>query len=237
MAFRKFDTLCWEDPWFEALSKDAKLLFIYLWTNNTCNPAGMYRITKDRIQFNCGISIEKHAEELKPKVQWNQKESVVWVKNFFRHQRQNSKFSEAAVKTISQLPCALKAAFYEYNRDLLESDQIPPLPPIRTDTEEEAEADISSTGVEHDTNPPSNGNGIKPEKKLYLESVKLTDDEHGKLVAKYGEPLTNKAIEILNNAIQSKGYKYKSHYHTIIGWPMKEAKEQGGGSRWFKQDS
>ena len=66
MAFRKFDTLCWEDPWFEALSKDAKLLFIYLWTNNTCNPAGMYRITKDRIQFNCGISIEKHAEELKP---------------------------------------------------------------------------------------------------------------------------------------------------------------------------
>jgi len=236
VAFRKFDTLCWEDPWFEALSRDAKLLFIYLWTNNTCNPAGMYRITKDRIQFNCGVSIEKHAEELKPKVLWNPKESIVWVKNFFRHQRQNPKFSEAAVKSISQLPCTLKAAFYEYNREILDTDQIPPLPPINR-TEEEAEEDISSTGVERDTNPPSNGNGIKPEKKLFLESVKLTDGEYLKLIEKHGEPLTTKAIEILNNAIQSKGYKYKSHYHTLIGWPMKEAKEQGGGSKWFKQDS
>lgn len=236
MAFRKFDTLCWEDPWFEALSRDAKLLFIYLWTNNTCNPAGMYRITKDRIQFNCGVSIEKHAEELKPKVLWHSRESIVWVKNFFRHQRQNPKFSEAAVKSISQLPCTLKAAFYEYNHEILDTDQIPPLPPINR-TEEEAEEDISSTVVEPDTNPPSNGNGIKPEKRLYLESVKLTDDEHGKLIQKYGEPLTSKAIEILNNAIQSKGYKYKSHYHTLIGWPMKEAKEQGGGSKWFSQDS
>ena len=90
----------------------------------------MYRITKDRIQFNCGVSIEKHAEELKPKVLWNPKESIVWVKNFFRHQRQNPRFSEAAVKSISQLPCTLKAAFYEYNREILDTDQIPPLPHI-----------------------------------------------------------------------------------------------------------
>ena len=64
--------------------------------------------------------------------------------------------------------------------------------------------------------------------------MKLTDGEYLKLIEKHGEPLTTKAIEILNNAIQSKGYKYKSHYHTLIGWPMKEAKEQGGGSKWFK---
>jgi len=74
----------------------------------------------------------------------------------------------------------------------------------------------------------SNGNGAKPEKRVYLESVNLTDDEHGKLIGKYGEPLTAKAIEILNNAIQSKGYKYKSHYHTLIGWPMKEAMKETG---------
>ena len=196
----------------------------------------MYRITKDRIQFNCGVSIEKHAEELKPKVLWNPKESIVWVKNFFRHQRQNPKFSEAAVKSISQLPCTLKAAFYEYNREILDTDQIPPLPPL-TDTDTEAEEDISSTGVEHDTNHPSNGNGSKPEKKLYLEAVRLTDDEHKKLIEKHGNELTGKAIEILNNYIKSKGKKYASHYHTLIGWPMKEAKQAGGGSKWFNQNS
>jgi len=83
-------------------------------------------------------------------------------------------------------------------------------------------------GKGEDTREPSNGNGIKPEKKLFLESVKLTDGEYLKLIEKHGEPLTTKAIEILNNAIQSKGYKYKSHYHTLIGWPMKEAMKETG---------
>jgi len=92
-------------------------------------------------------------------------------------------------------------------------------------------------GKGEDTREPSNGNGIKPEKKLYLEAVRLTDDEHKKLIEKHGNELTGKAIEILNNYIKSKGKKYASHYHTLIGWPMKEAKQAGGGSKWFNQNS
>jgi uncharacterized protein YdaU (DUF1376 family) len=65
-----------------------------------------------------------------------------------------------------------------------------------------------------------------PEKSLFLDAVLLTENEHQKLISKYGQDKTEKSIEILNNAIMSKGYKYKSHYHTLIGWPMKEA--QGG---------
>jgi hypothetical protein len=92
-------------------------------------------------------------------------------------------------------------------------------------------------GKGEDTREPSNGNGSKPEKKLYLEAVRLTDDEHKKLIEKHGNELTGKAIEILNNYIKSKGKKYASHYHTLIGWPMKEAKQAGGGSKWFNQNS
>jgi uncharacterized protein YdaU (DUF1376 family) len=66
------------------------------------------------------------------------------------------------------------------------------------------------------------------DKVLHLDVVLLTDIEYQKLITKYGKQSTEKAIEILNNAIMSKGYKYKSHYHTIIGWPMKEA--QGGNN-------
>ena len=58
----------------------------------------------------------------------------------------------------------------------------------------------------------------------------LTDAEYKKLIAKYGRDPTAKAIEILNNAIMSKGYKYKSHYHTIIGWPMEQVKSGGNGN-------
>lgn len=67
-----------------------------------------------------------------------------------------------------------------------------------------------------------------PEKSLFLDAVLLTEAENQKLIAKYGQDKTSSAIYILNNAIMSKGYKYKSHYHTLIGWPMKEA--QGGNT-------
>lgn len=67
------------------------------------------------------------------------------------------------------------------------------------------------------------------EKIKHLDSVYLTSREYETLITKYGREPTEKAIEILNNAIMSKGYKYKSHYHTIIGWPMKEV--AGNGSK------
>ena len=70
-------------------------------------------------------------------------------------------------------------------------------------------------------------------KNKYLDVVLLTEIEYQKLVIKYTKDLTDKAIEILNNAIMSKGYKYKSHYHTLIGWPIKDAQgsNNGNGSR------
>jgi len=155
MAFRKFNTGTWQDPWFESLSKDAKLLFVYLWTNETCNPAGMYKITQKRILFDCGIDITKHISELAPKVTWTPADTVIWVKNFFRHQRQNDKFSVAAVKSIECLSPKYRHAFHDYNKEILDKDNIPPLtiPSLtETDTVTEAEADISVYGVGTDTN-------------------------------------------------------------------------------------
>ena len=70
----------------------------------------------------------------------------------------------------------------------------------------------------------------KEEKVKFLDVVMLTNAEYEKLIAKYGRAPTAKAIEILNNAIMSKGYKYKSHYHTLIGWPMEQVKSGGNGN-------
>src|SRR3990172_1881248 len=60
------------------------------------------------------------------------------------------------------------------------------------------------------------------EKGKYLEFVLLTDDEHARLIQKFGEAKTNEFIERLNNGIGSKGYKYKSHYHTILNWDARD---------------
>lgn len=89
--------------------------------------------------------------------------------------------------------------------------------------------DVTLTEIDKKENKKENKNRdiIPPKKIKHLDAVLLTDQEHQKLILKYGNDKTDRAIEILNNAIMSKGYKYKSHYHTLIGWPMNEA---GGGN-------
>lgn len=66
----------------------------------------------------------------------------------------------------------------------------------------------------------------KPSKKHYAEFVLMTQGEYEKLCGQYGEPLVQKGIEILNQYIGSTGKSYKSHYMTMIGWPIKEAIKQ-----------
>ncbi len=66
-----------------------------------------------------------------------------------------------------------------------------------------------------------------PEKKLFLEAVKLSDDQHASLVKRFGEADTQKAIETLNNYKMSSGKKYTSDYHTILNWVMDKVRSGG----------
>ena len=71
---------------------------------------------------------------------------------------------------------------------------------------------------------------IKKEKKekkdKYKDFVKLTKEEHQKLIENFWEITTDERIEKLNSYIWSKGTKYKSHYHTILNWSKKNEKEK-----------
>ena len=58
-------------------------------------------------------------------------------------------------------------------------------------------------------------------KQKHMDFVLLSDDEHSKLIGKFGVTGTAIYIENLNDYIGSKGKKYKSHYHTILSWDRK----------------
>lgn len=64
------------------------------------------------------------------------------------------------------------------------------------------------------------------DKERFLEFVLLTKEEHKKLVAQFGEVMTKELIEILNNGIGAKDYKYKSHYHAIMAWHKRNCLQQ-----------
>lgn len=58
-----------------------------------------------------------------------------------------------------------------------------------------------------------------------FKNVLLTDQEHGKLVENIGEINTHILIEELSTGIASKGYKYKSHYATILNWARRKVSD------------
>ena len=74
-------------------------------------------------------------------------------------------------------------------------------------------------------------------KKKYLDYVFLTNDEHKKLIDKFGLEGAQERIENLNDAIGSKGYKYKSHYHTILSWDRKDNGSKTNNRDYSRQRS
>lgn len=59
----------------------------------------------------------------------------------------------------------------------------------------------------------------KVEKVKLLDSVYMTWEQKDKLIERYGEKMTDKFIEKLDNYICSKGKNYKDHYKTLL-WRM-----------------
>jgi len=69
-----------------------------------------------------------------------------------------------------------------------------------------------------DTSPSKEKKEKKENKYPYAEHVRMTKDEHQKLVEDYGEDATRKLIERLDNWKGSKGKTYKNDYRAILSW-------------------
>jgi hypothetical protein len=65
------------------------------------------------------------------------------------------------------------------------------------------------------------------EKNKYADYVSMTTKEYEKLIEQYGEPMTKRMIEILDNYKGSSGKKYKSDYRTILNWVVERVKKEG----------
>ena len=123
MAERGFQTELWTDPFIQGLSPEAKLLFIYLWTNKHCNQAGLYEISLKTMAFDTGLSIESLPgllSQLEPKVAWYAEQNLVWVKNFLKRQCKSQSFLIAAAKCLLAIKNKnLVEEFIKYNLNLI----------------------------------------------------------------------------------------------------------------------
>ncbi len=84
-----------------------------------------------------------------------------------------------------------------------------------------------STQTKQNKTKQNNKKEIVKKKYGEFQNVHLTDEEYKKLQDKLNSK-TDELIEKLSSGIESKGYKYKSHYATILVWNRRDnAKTQG----------
>ena len=109
---RMISTRTWADPWFEELSSEAKLLWLYLLTNQQTNLIGIYEISIKRISNESGIDLmgcQTHLDGFanRSKIIWNG--SYMVICNFLKHQSlANPNMEKAAFKIFKSLPDSVK---------------------------------------------------------------------------------------------------------------------------------
>lgn len=92
------------------------------------------------------------------------------------------------------------------------------------------EAEESSGRAEQIPTKLNKGEREIKEKEKRGEFVSFTRSEYQSLVGKFGQTEADERIAELDDAIGSKGYKYKSHYRTILNWHRREQKEKKCGN-------
>jgi len=91
--WRYFAPSFWTDSYILKLDKLETFVYIYLFTNQHCNQAGIYEIPIEVMEF----ELKMTKEEIEPILEKFQKEgkieyvdNVMWVKNFLKHQPNKS---------------------------------------------------------------------------------------------------------------------------------------------------
>lgn len=95
-----------------------------------------------------------------------------------------------------------------------------------TDTETSTSKETALALTCETPNKPPKQKKSTPEKKHYADFVTLTEEEHAKLVEKYGEAAVQWCIQKLDNYKGSTGKKYASDYRTILSWVIGSYQEE-----------
>ena len=120
--FRQVHTRIWHDDWFVELSPNDKLIFIYLFTNENSNLAGLYKLSMRHAQLETGLTIDYILKamgnfETADKVVY--RDGYVWVKNLRKYNASRSPKTSIAIASILEaIPdCEIKTLYMAYYKD------------------------------------------------------------------------------------------------------------------------
>ena len=107
---RSVNTKVWNDPWFEDLSSDDKLVWIYLLTNQYSNLLGIYEISVKRISYDTSLSFEtirKAFEGFETVRKAFHINGYMVIINWLKNQTMNANMKKCVKSLLSELPADL----------------------------------------------------------------------------------------------------------------------------------
>ena len=222
----------WSDEKIAKLSRDARLMYIGLWS---CSDD--YGVTKgnaawlksqifpyDDIGMGSFTQWLKELEREKRIVRFSHHgEAYYYLPTFRLHQKVDRPSRQRNPEPPEEIVLACSRDCREDSRN------------IRDQTETERETEREGEGI---TSAPTRADH---EAKRHLRYVFLTDNERENLIERMGEPAALEYIERLDGYIgqigeKKAGAKYKSHCDTLLNWYRKDLAEgraagvRGGGA-------
>lgn len=200
---RSVSTSFWSDPFIEELSPEAKLLYLYLITNDKTNMLGVYESSIKKMSFETDISKENIKTYLNNfegfgKIQYL--DNYIILVNYAKHQRYNTNMRKSAIQIYNCLPDSIKFCI-DLPSDMESLKESKPVKAI-----EKAEA-VEESGYKY-----KEGN------------LQLTHKEYRKLTENHSEMIVDDYIDRVANWKNKD--KIKSMYFTIIRWMSKDTKAQ-----------
>lgn len=151
--YRMVDCGTWDDPWFESLAPQGKLLFLYLLTNPRSTSCGAFEITPRKMAFETGLPlelIEKFLKSWAPRVQWWPEHQIVFLKNFYRRQTNSERMRINAARLVADMPLAVREAIYMEYPELLPDAHTLSIPYPDPIDKQNRDRDVTETETKQD---------------------------------------------------------------------------------------
>lgn len=234
----------WNDPFVECLEVGAKLLYLYLFTCPYANNLGVIEVTRKKIAFETGLSVQdvdRHLADFARDGKVITDGSLIWMTNFIKNQCSTSPKLVGALRAlipsiasekIRHEVCLRYPHIFDEDTTVLIPSPYPidtvPIPSgelesgiLNLEKEGEERGDTSPTPAPAAKPSSSRQKKAEPPKTSYGEyqRVKLTADEYARLEGKFGADTLAAAITKLDLHIEAKGKdEYKCHAAAMQKW-------------------
>lgn len=197
-----------DDPWFRKMPMEYKALWEFITAK--CDNAGVWKVDFELAAFMVGDS--SIDEETAIKVFNSCKQRINPFKKGYWHIIDFVDFQFGGKDGENNFHKQIRSLYLSHGLSYFEGQTSHCQGALEKEEEKEIEQEKEKE---------------KEKKKKFGEFVFLTEGEYSKLVQRFGQAETEAKISHLENAIGSKGYKYKSHYHTILNWAGRDGEKSG----------